>query len=280
MILQPALDLSMLDGWTIAALISGLGFTGALSGLLAGLLGVGGGIVIVPVLYWGLLLFGFPPAIISHLAVATSLAVIIPTSISSMRAHSRRGTVDRSLVKLWGPAVFTGALIGGIMSSFISGGGLRAIFGVVGLLVAVNMASPRHLVVSDHLPRSGWINRTMASVIGFISSLMGIGGGTLWVPTMTAFSHPVHRAVGTSAALGLLIALPGAAGFIWSGVGVADRPPFSLGFVSLPAVLIIAPASFLMAPYGARLAHALNARYLRLAFAFFLAITAGRMLMS
>jgi len=278
--LQPALDLSLLDGLTVAELIAGLATTGVISGLLAGLLGVGGGIVIVPVLFWGLTLFGFPSAIISHLAVATSLAVIIPTSISSMRAHSRRGTVDWSLFRLWGPAVFAGALIGGIMSKFISGAGLRLVFGVVGLLVAVNMASPKHLVVSSRLPESGWVNRAIATVIGFISSLMGIGGGTLSVPTLTGFSYPVHRAVGTSAALGLLIALPGTAGFIWSGLGVAGRPPLSLGFVSLPAVLIIAPVSFLMAPHGARLAHALNPRYLRLAFAFFLAVTAGRMLIA
>jgi len=270
----------MLDGRTIAELIAGLGLTGVISGLLAGLLGVGGGIVIVPVLFWGLTLFGFPSAIINHLAVGTSLAVIIPTSISSMRAHSRRGTVDWSLLRLWGPAIFTGALIGGVMSKFIPGTGLRLVFGVVGLLVAINMASPKHLVVSGHLPKKGWANRAIATVIGFISSLMGIGGGTLSVPTLTSFSYPVHRAVGTSAALGLLIAIPGVAGFIWAGLGVAGRPPLSLGFVSLPAAAIIAPVSFLLAPWGAKLAHTLNPRYLRLAFAFFLAITAGRMLIA
>ncbi|TIU34343.1 MAG: sulfite exporter TauE/SafE family protein, partial [Mesorhizobium sp.] len=118
------------------------------------------------------------------------------------------------------------------------------------------------------------------AVIGFVSSLMGIGGGTLSVPTLSSFSFPVHRAVGTSSALGLLIALPAVAGFIWSGLAIAGRPPLSLGYVSLPAVAIIAPVSFLFAPLGARLAHALNPRYLKLAFAFFLAITAGRMLLS
>lgn len=274
------LDPSLLDGQTIAALIAGLTATGVISGMLAGLLGVGGGIVIVPVLFWGLTLFGFSPAVISHLAVGTSLAVIIPTSISSMRAHNKRGNVDRSLLKLWGPTIFIGALIGGIMSKYIPGSGLRFVFGIVGILVAFNMAIPKTLVISDHLPKSGWINRAIAAVIGFISSLMGIGGGTLSVPTLASFSFPVHRAVGTSSALGLLIALPGVAGFIWAGLEIAGRPPLSLGYVSLPAVAIIAPVSFLFAPLGARLAHALNPRYLKLAFAFFLAVTAGRMLLS
>jgi uncharacterized membrane protein YfcA len=146
--------------------------------------------------------------------------------------------------------------------------------------VAINLSMPKHLVISDHLPKSAWVNRAIATVIGFISALMGIGGGTLSVPTLASFSFPVHRAVGTSSALGLLIAIPGVAGFIWAGLGVAGRPPLSLGFVSLPAVLIIAPISYLLAPWGAHLAHVLNARYLKLAFAFFLAITAARMLIS
>jgi uncharacterized protein len=278
--LEQALDPSMFDGQTIAALIAGFAATGVISGILAGLLGVGGGIVIVPVLFWVLTLFHFPASITSHLAVATSLAIIIPTSISSMRAHAKRGNVDHALLNLWGPAVFVGALIGGIMSKFIPGGGLRLVFGVVGLLVAVNLSMPKHLVISEHLPKSALVNRAIATVIGFISSLMGIGGGTLSVPTLASFSFPVHRAVGTSSALGLLIAIPGVAGFIWAGLGVAGRPPLSLGFVSLPAVLIIAPISYLLAPWGAHLAHALNARYLKLAFAFFLAITAARMLVS
>jgi len=268
-----------LDLPTILALIAGLGVTGVIGGILAGLLGVGGGIVVVPVLFWILGLFAFSPEVASHLAVATSLATIIPTSISSMRAHNKRGTVDKDLLRLWGPAVFVGALIGGILSRFIPGDGLRLVFGVVGILVAINMAIPRTLVISQHLPKSGLVNRLIATVIGLISSLMGIGGGTLSVPTLAAFSFPVHKAVGTASAMGLLIAVPGVAGFIWSGWDAAGRPPLSLGYVSLPAALIIAPVSYFCAPLGVRLAHALNPRYLKLAFAFFLAITAARMLL-
>ncbi len=268
------------DSSTIALLIAGMALTGMIGGILAGLLGVGGGIVIVPVLFWVLKTFQISPEHASHLAVATSLATIIPTSISSMRAHAKRGTVDRDLLRVWGPAVFVGALIGGGLAKVVSGDALRMIFGVVGILVAVNMAIPKTLVISESLPSSGLVNRAIAAVIGIISSLMGIGGGTLSVPTLSAFSFPAHRAVGTAAALGFLIAVPGVAGFIYAGLGVEGLPPGSLGYVSLPAALIIAPVSYLCAPLGARLAHALDARNLKRAFALFLAITAVRMLMS
>jgi uncharacterized membrane protein YfcA len=195
-----------------------------------------------------------------------------------MRAHNRRGSVDRPLLRLWGPGVFVGAAIGGIAARFIDGNGLRLIFGIVALLVAINMALPRQLKLSDSLPGSGWINRMIAAVIGLFSALMGTGGGTLSVPTLTAFSFPIHRAVGTASVLGMLIAIPAVAGFIWSGFGVPDRPPLSLGFVSLPAVALIFPMTMTMAPLGVRLAHSLNQRRLKLAFAVFLFITAARML--
>jgi uncharacterized membrane protein YfcA len=276
--LTTAFNLSTFDPGLVVLLLAGLLATGVLAGLLAGLLGVGGGIVIVPVLFWVLTYLRLPGEISSHLAVATSLAVIIPTSISSIRAHLGRGNVDRRLLTMWGPAIFAGALLGGIMSRYIPGVGLRAVFGVVGLLVAVNMALPRHIVVSAALPVSSVANNLVAAVIGLVSSLMGIGGGTLSVPTLTAFSLPVHRAVGTASALGLLIAVPGVAGFIWSGWGIDGLPPFSFGYVSVIAVLIIAPMSFMFAPVGARLAHALNPRHLKLAFALFLGATALRML--
>ncbi|WEX08382.1 sulfite exporter TauE/SafE family protein [Chelativorans sp. AA-79] len=269
-----------LDWPEVVALVAGVLLTGSIGGILAGLLGVGGGIVVVPVLFWLMELLDFPSDTASHLAVATSLATIIPTSISSMRAHAKRGTVDTGLLKLWGPLVFLGALIGGILSRYIPGEGLRAVFGVVGIIVAVNMAIPKTLVLSDHLPASRIVNGCIAGVIGFISSLMGIGGGTLSVPTLSLFGYPVHKAVGTAAALGLLIALPAVAGFIWAGWDMPERPPLSLGYVNLAAVALIAPVSFLCAPLGARLAHAMNARYLKMAFAFFLFVTAVRMLMS
>ena len=259
-------------------LVVGLAATGAFAGILAGLLGVGGGIVIVPVVSWILTLISFPGEISQHLAVATSLATIIPTAISSARAHHKRGAVDFDLLRLWGPAIVVGALAGGILSKFIGGDGLRLVFGYVALAVAINMALPWKLVIGQSLPASHTVHRLIGGTIGMFSSLMGIGGGTLSVPTMTAFSVPIHRAVGTAAAMGLLIAVPGTLGFIWSGLGVSGLPPFSLGYVSLPAVLLIVPATYLFAPLGATLAHTLNQKYLRLAFAVFLALTAIRML--
>jgi uncharacterized membrane protein YfcA len=269
------LDLSNLQ---IGLLMLSLVFTGVVAGILAGLLGVGGGIVIVPVLFWVFGLLALPAATSMHLAVGSSLATIVATSWASMRAHRRRGSVDESLLRLWGPGIFIGAAIGGVAAKFINGDGLRLIFGVIALLVAINMALPRQLRVSDALPTSRWVNRTIAWVIGLFSALMGIGGGTLSVPTLSAFAFPIHRAVGTASVIGMLIAIPAVAGFIWSGYGVADRPPLSLGFVSLPAVLLIFPMTMTMAPLGVKLAHRMNQRRLKLAFAVFLAITAARML--
>jgi uncharacterized membrane protein YfcA len=269
------LELSTLQ---IFALMVSLALTGLIAGVLAGLLGVGGGIVIVPVLFWVFGLLALPAATSMHLAVGTSLATIIATSWASMRAHSRKGGVDKPLLQLWGVAIFAGAAIGGIAAKYIDGNGLRLIFGIVALLVAINMALPRQVKISDALPVSRWTNRAIASVIGLFSALMGIGGGTLSVPTLTAFSFPIHRAVGTASVIGMLIAIPAVAGFIWSGAGVPDRPPLSLGFVSLPAVAIIFPITMTMAPIGVRLAHRLNQRRLKIAFAVFLFITAARML--
>jgi len=269
------LDLSHLQ---IGLLVISLVFTGVVAGILAGLLGVGGGIVIVPVLFWVFGLLALPEATSMHLAVGSSLATIVATSWASMRAHRRRGSVDEALLRLWGPTIFIGAAVGGVAAKFIDGNGLRLIFGAIALLVAINMALPRQLVVSDALPSSRLANRTIAAVIGLFSALMGIGGGTLSVPTLSAFSFPIHRAVGTASVIGMLIAVPAVAGFIWSGLGVADRPPLSLGFVSLPAVALIFPMTMTMAPLGVKLAHRLNQRRLKIAFAVFLFITAARML--
>jgi uncharacterized protein len=232
--------------------IAALAATGMVAGLLAGLLGVGGGIAIVPVFFLGLGVAGLIPEIASHLAVGTSLAAIIPTSISAMRAHSRKGNVDRSLLKRWAITIFIGAAVGGVAARFIPGEGLRAVFGGVAILVAINLALPKQLTVASAPPLNKWVNGFVFGIVGFLSSLMGIGGGTLAVPIFTAFSIPVHKAVGTASALGLLIAIPGTIGFMWAGWGRTDLPPLSLGYVSAPAALIIAPFSYLFAPIAVR----------------------------
>ena len=269
------MDLSTTELLLLLALLL---LTGGVAGILAGLLGVGGGIVIVPVVFWVFELLDFPPETAMIVAVATSLATIIPTSISSARAHHGKGNVDFELLKRWAPLVFVGALIGGLSSFYLDGGDLRLVFGVVALIVAINMAIPKTLVLAQNLPSSKIVQGAMAGLIGVFSALMGIGGGTLSVPILSLFSYPTHRAVGTASAFGLVIAVPAVAGFILSGWDAPLRPPYSLGYVNLVAAAIIFPVTTIVAPLGARIAHALPAARLKLAFAVFLAITAARML--
>lgn len=268
----PAVDSTFLE--ILAVLLA----TGAVAGIAAGLLGVGGGIVIVPMLYWISPLLNLAPDVVVHTAVGTSLATIIPTSIASVSAHARRGAVDGGLLKLWGPAVFVGAALGGIASGYLDGKALAGVFGVVALGVAVNMALPKPLILADAIPASAMINRLIASAIGFVSALMGIGGGTLSVPTLALFSFPIHRAVGTASAFGLAIAVPAVAGYIHGGWGVVGRSEFSLGYVDLRAAVPLVIMTVLFAPLGARIAHSIDRTPLKRCFAAFLAVTAVRML--
>lgn len=256
----------------------GLAATGAIAGVLAGLLGVGGGIVIVPVLFQLFDYLDISEAVAMHLAVGTSLATIIPTSISSARAHHGRGAIDVDLLKRWAPAIFVGALVGGIASKFIDGMVLTGIFGVIALIVSINMASPKKLVLAESVPKGIVPNTAISGGIGTFSALMGIGGGTLSVPILTLFSFPVRRAVGTASAFGLVIAVPAVCGFIWSGWSVPDRPPLSFGYVNLAAAVIIFSLSVFTAPLGAKIAHTINPQRLKLAFALFLGLTSIRML--
>lgn len=264
---------SVLIGLTLGLLL-----TGAIAGVLAGLLGVGGGIVIVPVLIVIVELFDIHDSIAMLLVVGTSLATIIPTSISSARAHRKRGAIDSDILKGWIPAVFMGALIGGIASKYIGASGLTLIFGVVALIVSVNLAIKRTITLAPAPPATRLSQTAIALPIGFTSALMGIGGGTLSVPVLSMLSVPVHRAVATASVFGLAIALPAVCGFIWAGIGVEGRPPGSIGFVNLPAAVLLFSMSVVTAPYGVRLAHSLQPQKLKLAFAVFLGLSALRML--
>lgn len=264
----------------LAGLIIGLLATGAIAGVLAGLLGVGGGIVIVPVLFWLFDFLDVSPSVAMHLAVGTSLATIIPTSISSARAHYRKGAIDTGMLRSWAPLIFLGALAGGALAGFVSSQFLTVLFGVVALAVAANMALPKTLVLAEGLPANLIARGAIPAGVGVFSSLMGIGGGTLTVPILTMFSYPVHRAVGTAAAFGLVIAVPATLGFIWSGLGQPLRPVFSFGYVNIAAAVVLFSTSVLTAPLGSKLAHSLNPARLKRVFTLFLFVTSIRMLWS
>ncbi|MDP3832778.1 MAG: sulfite exporter TauE/SafE family protein [Hydrogenophaga sp.] len=251
--------------------------TGLVAGVLAGLLGVGGGIVIVPVLYHLFTLLGVDESVRMHVTVGTSLATIIPTSILSSRAHKKRGSLDMGLIKRLMPSVIAGVLAGSVASRFLSGASLTAVFASVALVVALNMAFKRDgFSLRDGLPgRLG--TALIGGGIGGVSTLMGIGGGTLSVPILNALRVPMHTAVGTGAMLGMVISVPGAAAFLLNGLDVPLRPPFSLGYVNLLGMALIVPATMATTGWGAQLAHRIDARRLRQVFAAFLALTALRM---
>lgn len=242
------------------------------------MLGVGGGIVIVPVLYHLFLALGVDGAVLMHLAVGTSLATIVPTSIVSALAHRRRGAVDGGLLRAWGPALFVGVVAGAMLAAPLRGEILTAVFAVVALAVAAHMAFVSSAFRLGPEPPQGPARHGIAFVIGSFSAMMGIGGGTLSVPVLTSFGYPIRRAVGTAAAIGLIVSVPGTAAFIIAGLDVAGRPPASFGYVSLIGFAVIVPATMVTAPFGVRLAHGLGTLRLKQAFALFLAVTSGRMM--
>jgi len=244
---------------------------------LAGLLGVGGGIIIVPVLFYLFTAFDFSDAITMHLSVATSLAVIVPTAVSSARSHHKKGAVDIALLKSWGPWIILGAAIGGFLSKYLDTNSLLMIFGVIAMIMSINLMLPETPVLAPEPPENPIVRALVTTPIGLLSALMGIGGGSIAVPVQAMCSIAIHRAVGTASVFGLFIALPGAIGFLWSGLGVAGRPVGSLGYISLPAFVVIGIASVFAAPYGSQLAHRLNALKLRRVFAAFLFISSVNM---
>ena len=261
----------------VTGIVIAMVLTGAVGGLIAGLLGVGGGIVIVPVLELVLGYVGVDPAVRMHIAVGTSLAIIIPTSLSSARAHYRSDAVAMDLVRTWSPWIVIGTIAGAIVAGRAAPQVLYAVFGVVALVVGLKMILPLDdKVVADDLPR-GVLGSSIPAAIGFISAMMGIGGGSMSVPTMTLFGRPIHQAVGTSALFGAFIAVPGALGFIYTGWRNPLLPWASLGYVNVVGFAMIIPTTVLLAPLGAKLAHALSRRHLGLLFGTFLLIVAVRM---
>ncbi|MFC5049564.1 sulfite exporter TauE/SafE family protein [Rubritalea spongiae] len=259
--------------------ILGLAATGVFAGVLAGLLGVGGGIVIVPVLFFLFQSFGVSAETAMVVATATSLATIVPTSISSIRSHWRKGNVDFSLLKRWAGWVFAGVLVGSWLVTRVDGSWLTVLFGVIATLSALNMLfRTGKSALFDGLPgRLG--QALMGSSVGFFSSMVGIGGGTISVPLLTLYAYPAHRAVGTAAAIGLIISLPAALTMLVFGSTPADAPAGTYGLVNVLGFLCIMPLTVLCAPVGVAIAHKLDAVKLKRVFAVVLLITGVRMLL-
>lgn len=258
-------------------LIAVLAASGLLAGFAAGLLGVGGGIVTVPVLEYSLRFAGVPEEYRMHIAVATSLAAIIPTSISSARTHLKHGALDWDLAKRWALPMFVAAFVGSLLAARAPLAVLAGVFGTVALAIAVKMFLPLdHLRASEQVPR-GLGGAALASLIGGVSAVMGIGGGTLTVPTLNLCGYPIHRAVGTASFFGIVISIPGTVGYLLAQPPAA-LPWATVGYVSLVGLAVIAPGSMLTASLGARAAHALSRRRLSQAFGIFLLVVGSRML--
>ncbi|MBR0653623.1 sulfite exporter TauE/SafE family protein [Plastoroseomonas arctica] len=264
----------------LALLAGAMAVTGLFSGLLAGLLGVGGGIVIVGVLFAIFPIFGIPEAIMMKLAVGTSLATIIPTSIQSARKHHARGTMDLPLLRSIWPSIMVGVLLGTILAINLRGQVSTIVFATIALAVAINMGfSGAEFRLRESFPQ-GWVRQAIGGFIGTVSAMMGIGGGTVGVPILTALGAPIRSAVSTASVFGLIISIPGTIGFIWGGWDDPRLPPFSLGYVNLVGVALIVPASMVAAPWGVTLAHTIPPLLLKRAFAVFLAVTSLRMFYS
>ena len=251
--------------------------TGSLAGLMAGLLGIGGGLVIVPALAWLFATQGFGGATLMHFAVGTSLAAIVPTALSSLLAHHRRGSVDWQVVHGLAPGIVVGGLAGAALARVISSPGLALFFGLFEIAVAIQLAFGGRPARHRSLPgRAGMGLAGM--VIGLFSALLGIGGGTLTTPYLMWNGVDIHRAIGTSASCGLPVALAGAAGFAVAGLDSTFQPGLNTGFIVWPAMAAITVTSVLLAPAGARLAHYLPRSILQRVFALFLLVVGVKML--
>lgn len=250
--------------------------TGAFAGLLAGLLGVGGGIVLVPAFLYVFTAAGFGGPDVMQLCLATSLATIIVTSTRSVLAHHRRGAVDWPILRDWALGIGIGALAGVMTVGALRTHVLQIIFAVLVVVIASYMAISRpHWRLAETMP-VGWRRALMAPFVGFFSVLLGIGGGSIGVPLMTLHGRPIHRAVATAAGFGVLIALPSVAAFLL--LPIENAPPFTLGSVNLPAFLITICMTLITAPMGAALAHRTDAARLKRYFAIFLFLVALNML--
>lgn len=249
---------------------------GAFAGVVGGLLGVGGGIVLVPAYFYAFGHLGYGGEQLMQICVATALATIVITSIRSVSAHNRKGAVDWGVLKAWGPTLVIGAAVGTFVAGKVSSTTLQAVFGTLAGLAGLWMAFGRDgWRLGQEMPGQP-VRSLLAGAVGFFSAMMGIGGGTFGVPLMTLYGMPIHRAVATASGFGVLIAVPAVLGFLF--LPVADAPPYTLGAVNLPAFLVVIGTTLMTTPLGVRLAHAMDPKPLKRAFAVFLTLVALNML--
>jgi len=265
----------------IIRLVAVLMAAGIIAGFVAGLFGIGGGFVVVPALLLVFSFFGVDREVLTHVAIGTSLATIIVTSSRSVHAHNKRGAVDMDIIKDWAPWLLLGVIGGIVLAQYMDGRSLKWIFSIGVFLMGLHFILPvlKNVQLSEEMPR-GPLLIGLATFLGGFSALLGIGGGTIAILTMTMCGRPIHQAVGTAAGFGVIIALPGAIGFALLGQGVSDLPIGSIGYVNLVAAMAITAMSFITAPLGARAAHALNAPALKRVFGVYLVATSGVVLWS
>ena len=267
-VLPPLTDLLPFIGALLVA--------GGIAGVLAGLFGIGGGAVLVPIFYQMLGVLEIDESIRMHLSVGTSLAIIVPTSLRSFMGHHEKGAVDMDLLRSFLITVPIGVILATLLVAGASSAVLRIIFAVCCFVIALRLLFGKEdWKLANDIPR-GMGKHISGSMIGFFSTFMGIGGGVFNNTFMTLFGRPIHQAVATSSGVGVIISIPGMIGYIWAGWGAEHLPPFSIGFVNVLMVLIIIPITLLVAPIGVKLAHALSKRKLEAGFGIFLIIVAVR----
>jgi len=261
---------------------------GALSGFLAGVFGIGGGAVLVPVFYECFRLVDVPLEARMPLCVGTSLAVIIPTSIRSFRAHYLKGAVDVEILKAWGIAILLGVLAGSVIARYAPERLFKYVFVCVAWTATARLWLARETwKLGDEMPK-GSLMKAYGFLVGILATLMGVGGGLISNVLMTLYNRPIHQAVATSSALAVLVSIPGALGYIYAGWPVAARfahvtalqPPLTFGYVSLIGAVLVMPTSLLTAPLGVKAAHAMSKRTLEIAFGCYLFVVGGRFLIS
>ncbi|WP_171130206.1 MULTISPECIES: sulfite exporter TauE/SafE family protein [unclassified Ruegeria] len=251
---------------------------GALAGVLAGLLGVGGGIVLVPAFFYAFQTLGYGGPQLMQLCLATSLATIIVTSVRSVLSHNKKGAVDWEILRGWGPGIAIGAMVGVLVASALRTEWLQALFGILGVVIGLYLGLGRsEWRLGDAMPK-GVRRAILSPVMGFLSVLMGIGGGSFGVPLMSLYNTPIHRAVATAAGFGVIISVPSVLGFLFVPIAPEHRPPLTIGAVNLVAFVIVIAMTTVTAPWGVKLAHAMDPKPLKRVFAVFLTLVALNML--